>query len=254
MARTEPTTVTAALTIIAGFAGAQIADAGVSMVVPVSQDESVVSGFAEKNYDDNTNRGGLFVGSDGTNDIARFYLMFDFPETLKTAKIESAVLSAVYEDDLDRDDNGLHRIHFVSVDDWSEKTINWINQPGPAYGSPDALFDSASAKLGETARWDLTELVQSEAAGDGKLSLMFAAANESADRNNRNWEYFAEQEFNPAHAFRITVNATSTGTGGGVVPVPLPGAVLPAVLTSAGAAATAGIRRIRKRRKEASNS
>jgi hypothetical protein len=222
---------------------------GASIVVPVAQDESVNSGFADKNYADNTNRGGLFVGCDGTTGVARFYLQFVLPDFIRHDQIEKATLSAVYQDDLDRENNGVHRIHFVAADDWKEDTITWANQPGPTYGSAEALFDSASAKLGETEKWDVTDLAKAEIKGDGKLSLMFAASNESLERSNRNWEYFAENEFDPTNAFKLTL-ATNTrvGGGGGPVAVPLPAAVVPALMTFAGATLIPTARRMLKRR------
>lgn len=225
--------------------------AGASIIVPVSQDESVISGFADKNYADNTNRGGLFVGCDGTTGVARFYLQFELPTYLRPEQLEQATLSAVYQDDLDRTNNGVHRIHFVASDDWREDTITWANQPGPTYGSAEALFDSGSAKLGEPARWDLTQLVRGELAGDNTLSLMFAASNESIDRTNRNWEYFAEREFDPNHSFKLTLSTSArVGGGMGAVPVPLPPAAWPALFTLAGVTVAPSIRRIWKRRTE----
>ena len=223
---------------------------GASVIVPVKQDESVNSGFADKNYAGNTNRGGLFVGSDGTAGIARFYLQFDLPKFFEPEQLRRATLSAVYEDDLDRSDNGIHRIHFVAADDWHEDTINWTNQPGPTYGSAEALFDSASAKLGDLEKWEMTELVRGEMKGDGKLSLMFAAGNESVERTNRNWEYFAEREFNPEHAFKLTLATSARIGGGGAVAVPLPPAIWPALATFVGATLVPMVRRIRRNRSE----
>jgi hypothetical protein len=222
--------------------------AGPTVVVPVSADESVNSGFADKNYADNTNRGGLFVGSDGTGvGVARFYLKFDLPR-IDAADLTQAILTAAYVDDLDRADNGVHRIHFVAADDWREETITWANQPGPTFGSAEATFDAGACDVGEIVNWDVTDVVRGELKGDQLLSLMFAATNESAERSNRNWEYFAEREFDPGRAFKLVLssgrNVSSSG-GGTPAAVPLPPAVWPAAATFAGAAITVA----RKRRR-----
>lgn len=219
-----------ALASLTGFALA-----GPSLVLPVSEDESVYSGLPEKNYSQNNNRGGLFVGADGTEaGVARFYLKFALPALLKPELLESATLTAVYNDDLDRQDNGLHRIHFVAADDWSEKTITWANQPGTTFGTPEAMFNAASAQPGTTLRWDMTEITRSQLKQDDMLSLAFVATNESLDVNNHNWEYFAEREVDPSRSFHLTL-ATSSRVGGGTDPlptaVPLPPAFIPAALT-----------------------
>jgi hypothetical protein len=227
---------------------ATTAIAGPSLILPTVADESVVSGSAEKNYGENLNRGGLFVGNDGTGmGISRFYLKFELPKGIEPSQVASARLWATYLDDLDRDDNGVHRIHFVAADDWQENTINWINQPGPTFGSPEATFDSSKTEPGTEVQFDVSDLVKTELAGDRMLSLMFAAANESTDRSNRNWEYFPEREFDQAKSFHLTI-ATGKGVGdGGPVAVPLPTAVWSAMATLAVAGFSSKLRRVVRR-------
>jgi len=225
-----------------------IALGGATVIVPVAEDESVLSSSPDKNYSDNMNRGGLFVGSDGTDCISRFYLKFHLPSDLAAKQIASATLLATYLDDFDREDNGVHRIHYVASDDWSEKSITWDNQPGPTFGTPEATFDAAAFVPGKEVKWDLTEVVKRELEMDRTLSLMFAAGNEGTGRANRNWEYFPEHELDPAGAFRLSLVTTlSVGSGGGPVPVPLPPAVWPAAITLAGAVGLMAQRRIKRR-------
>lgn len=222
--------------------------AGPSLILPTVADESVVSGSPEKNYGDNLNRGGLFVGNDGTGmGISRFYVKFELPEGMKPADVASASLWATYLDDLDRDDNGVHRIHFVAADDWQEETINWTNQPGPTFGSSEATFDSSKATPGDNVKFDVSDLVKKELSGDRTLSLMFAASNESTDRSNRNWEYFPEREFDQAKAFHLTINSSRGVGDGGPVAVPLPPAVWPAMATLIAAGFSSKLRRVVRR-------
>lgn len=246
----RPTTSAFKASMFLSIGLARIALGGASVIVPVAEDESVNGGFPDKNYAGNTNRGGLFVGCDGTGaGPARFYLKFNLPEFLDPAKVVSATLSAIHQDDLDSANNGMHRIHFVASDTWHEDTITWANQPGPTFGSPEASFDSGKLAIGETGRWDLTDLVRNEMKGDDTLSLMFAAGNESIDRTNRNWEYFAEHEFDPTRSFRLTLATSASvggGTTGGPVAVPLPPAAWPAMATLLGAGLLAMKKRVRR--------
>lgn len=227
---------------------------GASVVVPVAEDESVLSFAPDKNYDGNLNRGGLFVGVDGTGTgVSRFYLKFKLPEFVAADDVASATLWATYFDDLDRNDNGTHRIHFVGADDWSEETLTWDNQPGPSFGTAEANFDAAASRVGDVVKFDVGPIVREQlAVGDRVLSLMFSAANESLGRDNRNWEYFAEREFDPSRAFNLTLTTTARvgggggGSGGGPIAVPLPPAAWPAAITLAGAATVALRKRIRR--------
>jgi hypothetical protein len=252
-------TAAAVAAAIASFGLPAFAVAGASVVVPVAQDESVCSFAPEKNYAANTNRGGLFVGSDGTGTgVSRFYLMFDIPASIKPDDIVGASLWATYFDDLDRRDNGVSRIHFVASDDWTEDSLTWENQPGPTFGVPEATFDARAANVGDVVKFDVSSIVKQEvSAGDRLVSFLFAASNESATRENRNWEYFAEREFNPDKAFHLTLMTTARvgggngggggGGGGGAIPAPLPAAAWPALATLAGAAGVTLRKRLRRR-------
>lgn len=237
---------------LALVASAPLTYGGVSLVLPVAEDESVLSFAPDKNYDGNLNRGGLFVGADGTGTgVSRFYLKFNVPEFVEPDDVQSATLWATYLDDLDRSDNGLHRIHFVGADDWSEDAITWDNQPGPSFGTPEATFDSGASKPGDLLTFDVGNIVREQLKlGDRVISFMFSAANESAGRDNRNWEYFAEREFDPNRAFHLTLATAGRvggGNGGGPIAVPLPPAAWPAAITLAGAGAVALRRRLRRR-------
>jgi hypothetical protein len=198
----------------------KVAHAG-TVIVPVAEDESVISGAPDKNYDDNYLRGGLYAGVDGgLSGPSRFYLKFDLPAYDDSLVLKKATLIGHHADDFDPANNGTDAIFFVAGDDWSEKTLDWSNQPGHAYGSPEAMVDMNNAPVGKDIKVDLTNTVRSQFQGDGVLSLMFQASNESVDPTNTNWEYFTEKEADPANAFRLELQLTSSQPSHAAVPLP----------------------------------
>ena len=180
------------------------------IVIPVSEDESVVTsatGNPTLNLDESSFNGGLYSGGDGGNyqSAARFYLKFNLPAPLANTEVISATLTGYYSDDFDENDDGTHGIYFVSSDSWSESTITFNNQPGQAFGLPEATFDAAEANPGSFISWDLTPIVNQEYQGDGTLSLLVHADQESIISDNRNLEYFIEKEFDSRRAFRLKI-------------------------------------------------
>jgi len=184
-----------------------------TLTVPVAEDESVYAQEGNPNYnlDGSSYGGGLFTGVDGgdTASPARFYLKFDLPEFVPGTQVTSATLTGYYNDDYDPLDDGTHGIYFVASDNWSESTITWENQPGQAYGVPEASLDTAKVTVGNFINWDITNIVNQEYQGDGVLSLLFHANAEGLVATNRNWEYFAEKEFDSAKAFRLKLTTKS---------------------------------------------
>lgn len=177
--------------------------------VPVLEDESVYSRQSDPNYNlsGNTVRGGLYSGVDGalTASPARFYLKFRLPNLMPGTKIVSAKLIGYYNDDFDATDDGDHGIYYVGSDSWSESNITWNDQPGQFFGTAEASFHAAAATVGSFINSDITPIVNQiyQTDPDHLISLLFHAENESQDSTNKNWEYFAEKEFDPTKAFRI---------------------------------------------------
>jgi hypothetical protein len=197
-----------------------VARAGM-VTVQVAEDESVIAGAPDKNYDDNYLRGGLYSGVDGgLSGPSRFYLKFTLPAYDESLVLKNAWLVGHHEDDFDPSNNSTDAIFFVAGDDWSEKTIDWSNQPGHAYGSPEAMLDMNDAPIGGDIMVDLTNSVRSQFQGDGVISLMFQASNESVDPTNTNWEYFTEKESDPANAFRLELQLESSQPSHAAVPLP----------------------------------
>ena len=206
---------------------------GSCATIYVVEDESVTGGdAADTNWDNWEYRGGLWSGCDGgTSDSpARFYLKFNMPSYEPGTYIESAMLHGYYNDDWSDADDGLHDIYLSASDAWSQSTITWNNQPGTS-GSPIAGWDAKGETTGTWQNWDIAATMDAEYQGDGVLSLVFRARDETVTRNN--WEYFAGREYDPNLAFFITYRV-----------IPEPGIV--SLFGVALGAAAIGLRRIRR--------
>jgi hypothetical protein len=217
-----------------------------TITVPVTEDESVNSGLPDKSYDGNSFRGGLYSGVDGgLSGAARFYLKFDLPAFDRNLALSHAELHGFYVDDFDPADAGDHDLYFVGSDAWSQQTLTWANQPGHTFGTPEADFLATFATPGTWQAWDVTRVARQEYAGDGVLSLMMQASNESITPENRDWEYFVEREFDPDRSFRLelTLDALTPPPPTGV---PLPLAAWSGAVT-VGGLALASLRRRRSR-------
>jgi len=145
--------------------------------------------------------------------------------------IASATLKGYYLDDV----HGLglsHEIHYVANDAWSEKPedddpakldqtdaskgITWNNQPllSPTSLTRLTTFDLAGETPEDDATdwwepwvaWDVTSQVLSEYSGDGVLSLMFKAEDESFSDDNLSYEKFEERECDYCERFVICLD------------------------------------------------
>lgn len=179
--------------------------------IPVIEDASVLSDAPSANQNANTFLGGLFTGTAGSPERARFYLKFDLPTFAPETRIGAATLTGTYTDDLFDPVDGSHAIRFVSDDSWSELSITWNNQPSA--GDVAAVWDPSLAPVQPVAQsFDLTALVDQQYRGDGVISLMFSALDEGQDQT---WEYWSSKEHATAAPFTLDVT---------IVPVPEPGA------------------------------
>jgi hypothetical protein len=180
----------------------------------------------------------------------RFYLKFDLKSVLPTLgpgqHIASATLKGYYYADLYPMDDAVHEIYLVNNDNWSENPdefppaltsnpidgVTWDNQPllDPADSSKGSLLQSFSFSTltpESWLSWDITSAVQNEYAGDGVLSLMFKAQDESFSEDNLSYEKFQEKDCSPCCAFVICltivpgpstlVGLLSMGATGGLI-------------------------------------
>jgi len=215
-----------------------------SVSVPVAEDESVISNRPDQNYANNLVRGGLFTGVDGGfSGASHFYLKFHLPDFDPASSVLDAKLVGFWFDEFAPAQQDTHGIHFVAYDGWTELNLTWANQPGPAYGTAQAMWETSGGSPGEFVSIDLTNIADQEYRGDGTLSVMFKASNESMDPTNRNWQYFVEHEADPERAFRleITLGTVESLPPDGLANVGEPVNVIPLPPAAWGAAGMLGI-------------
>ena len=185
-----------------------LANSAQAVVLTVAEDASVVGQTsATLNQNGNTYRGGLFSGVDGIigqDDPSRFYLKFHLPAYTAGTVISSATLTGYYNDDFNAADDRTHSFFLAANDAWTESGITWNNQPGTV-GSALAVFNAAAVTPGTSLNWNITGAANGEYLGDGVLSILLRADDESLLASNANWEYFASKEYNPALAFQLSV-------------------------------------------------
>ena len=156
----------------------------------VLEDEAVVSGdLADQNFSALSYRGGLYIGvaSDALW-TGRSYLKFDLSGL--DSPVTSARLWLYLTQKFDEPDRPVGA--YLTTDDWSEATLTWNNAPAPVSGPVDSAQPPFAAL--QWYCWDVTALVQQEAAGDGILSMLLKEIEESLDPCT--WNYYAEREYN----------------------------------------------------------
>jgi len=182
-----------------------------AVVVPVAQDCSVIGqDYASQNLNGNTFNGGLFSGVDGlagNDNPSRFYLKFNLPAYTPGTIVSSATLTGFYNADWSAADDRTHSLYLAANDSWTETSITWNTQPGPT-GSALGVFNAAVSTPSNFLSWTITGAANGEYLGDGVLSVMFRADDESLVGSNNNWEYFASKEYDPTLAFRLTLEIT----------------------------------------------
>lgn len=231
------------LMVITGAAFVALSTVGIAqaatVTIPVTEDESALLRYNGENYDANNSSygGGLFSGVDGgiSSSFAQFYLKFNLPTYVAKTQVTSATLTGYYNDDYNQADDKTHSIYslpgYPGYDDsWSESTIDYDNQPYNYQYLRDyprlAKFDAAEATVGTFVSWDITSAVNQEYQGDSVLSLLFRPDYDNVEPENKNWEYFAEKEFDSEKAFRLEVE---------IAPVPEPSATVGLLFGALGA-------------------
>ncbi len=126
-----------------------------------------------------TNYGGqnrLIVKEDGNPDYDRIaFLRFDLAGLAGTGPIRKVYLDLVSTVMGPRGATTPYRVHHVPNDGWQEMTVTWNSRP--SLGAPLAVHFGRPR-----LRWDVTDQVLSELAGDGVLSLGIESTREGSAR------------------------------------------------------------------------
>ncbi len=187
----KPCSVAAACVIIAASLAVAAYGQDEQLQIPVLQDEMVAETFPSYNWSSTSYLGGLAVGTDYRGRAARSYLQWSLSSLDSGKPVGRAKLRAYLSHESYQGDRPI-KAHLCADDSWSASTITWNNAPQPAPGPATAI--TPPLLQGEYYEWDVTELVEAELAGDGKLSIVFM---ESAEGDSpATFKYFAEKEYN----------------------------------------------------------
>jgi len=187
----KPCSVAAACVIIAASLAVAAYAQDDQREIPVLQDEMVAETFPSYNWSSTSYLGGLAVGTDYRGRAARSYLQWSLSSLDSGKPVGRAKLRAYLSHESYQSDRPI-KAHLCADDSWSASTITWNNAPQPAPGPAAAI--TPPLLQGEYYEWDVTELVEAELAGDGKLSIVFM---ESAEGDSpATFKYFAEKEYN----------------------------------------------------------
>lgn len=173
----------------------------VEMKIPVFEDEAVVSGHPDSNYDGNIHRGGLFVGNGSPDGIARSWVKFDLSSIPDGVVITGASFHAYLNEEWNITQDAAIGLYYSADDSWSETGITWNNQPEFAAVPSDVIDGPAGPEMfvnGTWYEWEVTSDVEEALAGDKMLTEVLKQIDE--DTPVETWKYFIEDEFDHFNA------------------------------------------------------
>ena len=180
-----------------------LANCSSAATIVVSADNIVLRHFPTTNRgtDPLLGAGSGFIAEEGGDIDGRSYLKFALPSRSAGTVISSAVLSGyyLYGDDPRIDD--MFSFYLAEFDTWTEAAQNWNNEPG-TIGPALVSFASAGLVSGTRYSWDVTSVVNSQYLGDGVLSLVLRADNESLAAGS-SYKYFASREHSSNQPFQL---------------------------------------------------
>ncbi len=182
------------------------------LVVPIFEEEAVISEHPDINYDYNTHRGGLFVGHEWTDGMARSWLKFNLANLPEGVVPIEAVLAAYMNDDFNATVDAPIGVHYSSNDTWTETDITWNNQPSFNPTATDVYGDAPASDLfveGNWYEWDVTGDVATALEGDRMLTEVLVVDNEGG--LNETWQYFTEYEYDVVNSTQLRIRYTVPG-------------------------------------------
>jgi len=173
----------------------------VEMKIPVFEEEAVVTGYPDSNFDFNTARGGLWVGHAATDGMTRSWVKFDLSNIPDGVVIVSAVFRAYLNDEWNFTQDAAIGLYYSADDSWSETGITWNNQPEFAAEPSDVIDGPEGPEMfvnGTWYEWEVTSDVEETLAGDKILTEVLKQIDEVAPVET--WKYFVEDEFDHFNA------------------------------------------------------
>ena len=197
-----------------GSTNHKVADGTVeTIIVNVTEDESVAESYPDLNLDSNTANGGLFVGWEPIDGLTRSWLKFDLSYLPTDIAISAASLRVYMVNEyLSQNDTAIGA-YYSENDTWAETTITWNTQPDFAL-DPSSIIDSpASPNMFVPATWyswDITGDVIDTLTTDGVLSEVLRQVNETPVEIT--WKYFCEKDYDVTLGAYVAIEYTTPTT------------------------------------------
>ena len=174
------------------------------MKIQIYEDEAVTNNSPNSNYYANNARGGLWVGYEPVDGVARSWLKFNLANIPKEIGITGVTLKMYLIDEYVLPDLPIG-ICYSANDTWNEESITWNLQP--AFNpSPLDVIDSPSSPdmftIGNWYSWDVTSAFADSLNTDKNLSLVVKQIDENAGIES--WNYFTDEDYSAATAFNAS--------------------------------------------------
>lgn len=158
------------LLCLAGPVFAEVVDIG------PARDAQVVRGYPNNNYGGTNN---LYLQSSNLSFMdERAWVNFDLAGQLPPGSVITKATLRLFCFKADTVNELPTSIHGSETDTWDEAGITWNNQP--AYGEELSATTLNQGEQGIWIEWDATSFVQSQHAGDQKVTLLVKASQEGA--------------------------------------------------------------------------
>lgn len=174
------------------------------MKINVLEDEAVTNNSADSNFFGNEYSGGLWVGYEPGDGVARSWLKFNLANIPKEIGITGVTLKMYLMDEYVLPDLPIG-ICYSANDTWNEETITWNLQPVFDPSPLDVIDSPASPdmfEIGNWYSWDVTSAFVDSLGSDKNLSLVVKQVDENAGITT--WKYFVDEDYGAAEAFNAS--------------------------------------------------
>ncbi len=191
----------------------EVADGEIgNLIVPVLADEVVTQTYPDSNWVGNNARGGLWVGHETTDGIARTWLMFNLSHIPKEIGFVRATLVSYLNDEWNTTQDAPIGAYYAENDTWTEESLTWNNQPEFMEQPQDVISSPEGADMfviGNWYQWDVTQALRHAFQTDMILSLVMKDENETAAFET--WEYFMDADVDDFLKTYISIEYTVPG-------------------------------------------
>ncbi|MFW9868701.1 MAG: DNRLRE domain-containing protein [Candidatus Thorarchaeota archaeon] len=176
-----------------------------TLIVPVYEEETVLNwSTGDSNYHGQTSLGGLLVGLDGSNSLARSFVKFDLSHIAEEFVFSNVQMFAFLQGVVVSSTDVPIGAYYCDDDSWDETLITWNNQPSFSQTPTDVIDDFV---IGEWHSWDVTQDFRTSLSGDKILTEVLKNHDESISLISGRG--FIEDEYDQFRAAYLAVSYTT---------------------------------------------